>query len=701
MDQLSQYFGKAVEIVAIDGVVYKGNLKSIDGKQRKIVLKNIKDCTNGKQLRNEKHFYGDQIRDLKILEDVTVDEPQEKINRKASEEWMDASDQGPSLFQMGHLQPSLYMNGLEDTIDSLRLSSPPKATLIDNFDDSFIEACNDVMAQKVISMVFDGRTINRFGEISLLTIGTRNMIYLFDLHILGEDAFTNGLSSIIENQNILKVCHDVRMVSDCLQPKYNVQPINIFDTQVADAFIYKNENNQFPENVSSLTDCILNHLRLKEDDITFEYEKKKLIIEKKNILTNRPLNKEYQKICAMEAMYLRELRTIMMEKLLADFLHGVDIYLNDFREQSDNAVKYANLKKLPKQFKKFTTVHGKRGKFSQRRRHDDRNKHYEEEYDSDSSNPVMGTRRSAWDTGTNFSEKYHEKHGEIVESLGTSCSMIDHNKPLLRQTNSPKIEATIMNKSAKTSQVDPILNENEIKAATQGDLATKTIDWKSHVAKFQSREGQYDDFQFSTTSDSDDSYLYGSEVNYDMDEIEKLMQLELKRANNSTNDNKTSNSPSRPRIGSDAKRMIKHNLPKGCQLPVQSSSSSPPSLSINEKEYPSIQESVVFKSKKPKDFPLKKKDKVVEETNTLPKASPKPRGRGQILKSLTEKSRLKTPSPGLSEIGQSRPHSIGDAHNVYDFPSDEELLDTPHVLPEVDGTRIVGENVSVLKKHNK
>ena len=40
MDQLDQYFGKAVEIVVKDGTVYKGNLKVIDGKQKKIVLKN-------------------------------------------------------------------------------------------------------------------------------------------------------------------------------------------------------------------------------------------------------------------------------------------------------------------------------------------------------------------------------------------------------------------------------------------------------------------------------------------------------------------------------------------------------------------------------------------------------------------------------------------------------------------------------------
>ena len=42
-------------------------------------------------------------------------------------------------------------------------------------------------------------------------------------------------------------------------------------------------------------------------------------------------------------MYLRELKPIMMEKLLADYLHGVDIYLNVVRKQADHAVKYVGL----------------------------------------------------------------------------------------------------------------------------------------------------------------------------------------------------------------------------------------------------------------------------------------------------------------------------------------------------------------------
>jgi len=57
----------------------------------------------------------------------------------------------------------------------------------------------------VISLVVDGYKLNRFAKISMLTIGTRQMVYLFDIQSLGKDAFAEGLLSVIENPNILKV----------------------------------------------------------------------------------------------------------------------------------------------------------------------------------------------------------------------------------------------------------------------------------------------------------------------------------------------------------------------------------------------------------------------------------------------------------------------------------------------------------------
>ena len=70
----------------------------------------------------------------------------------------------------------------------------------------FIFKITFISNQKVISLLVNGpKKINRFGAVSLITIGTRQMVYLFDIGVMGDDGFNKGLQSVIENPNILKV----------------------------------------------------------------------------------------------------------------------------------------------------------------------------------------------------------------------------------------------------------------------------------------------------------------------------------------------------------------------------------------------------------------------------------------------------------------------------------------------------------------
>ena len=53
-----------------------------------------------------------------------------------------------------------------------------------------------IKTQNVIAFAAEGRKINRFGEISIIIIGTRQMVYLFDVTSIGEQCFTDGLKEI-------------------------------------------------------------------------------------------------------------------------------------------------------------------------------------------------------------------------------------------------------------------------------------------------------------------------------------------------------------------------------------------------------------------------------------------------------------------------------------------------------------------------
>eukprot|EP00111_Clytia_hemisphaerica_P016523 TCONS_00048994-protein len=749
---MESFIGKQLQLdyEEDDGfITYKGTVKNVDTRQKKLIIKNVFDITNDKKLRNEKHCFGEKIKDLKILQDAPLDKESRPITSDVKYEkknqnstlYMDTADEGTSLFQMDHLQPSNYINGIDSNFSDLSLNEPPKVILIDKIDSSFYQAHTMICNQKNISMLVDGPKINRFGDISLLTIGTRHMVYLFDIESLGNDAFQKGLLSVIENPNILKICHDVRMVSDCLQGRYHIHPVNIFDTQVADAFVHKNENGTFPEKVSSLSECVKKHLPI--EDLGFD--------NKSLNLRDRPISMETQRHIALRAMYLRELRTIMMEKLLADYLYGVDIYLKTIRQEPDHGLKFVNTNKLPremiKQFSNKTTDNHHRGKFQTSRRKNN-NRNIEDELEDETFNDfvVQQSNRSAWDAGETFSQQYQEKHGEIVESMGDKFTLLNHDKPILRQSNSPNLSDS--QRSDKESTPLDIKGKPHSKSSNKGsdsDTSVGSKRQKSHVRQFKTREQNFDDYQFSTTSDSDcDPFLVtsGDREEYDMAQIEELMKMEMNKVNNKPhtskkqknqtfNSNKEQPSKGAPHISNAGKRMIMRGLgaekttnnkslkPPNQQLTRDSYYSSSPASSVDPNEYPSLQEAAKTSSKtSPGDRQSKSKFNNDQSGHHSPYtngvvspsfngsgnsqndsfSSPiKPRGRGQILRSLTENQTNKNrPPPGFVEIGA--PRQIREMKTSYDFPSDDELLDTPHVLKAVEGTVITGENVSVLKK---
>lgn len=374
------------------------------------------------------------------------------------------------------------------------------------------------------------------------------------------------------------------------------------------------------------------------------------------------------------------------------------------------------------------------------------------------------TGRSVWDNGETFSNQYHEKHGEIIESMGMGTVMIDEDKPLLRKPKNNSPASAASNNSQveanwDTNNQNLLINSPTASLHDVGiDDTTTTVvethipssDSKSHIRQFQVRGNQFSDYQFSGTSDSDDNFIVTSssknnnskdDNGYDLDEIDELVKLEKKLVNNNDktfhenyaskniSSKKTKNKMS-PAISGAGKRMImnglghkaKHNqqyheqhLSPPCESQHRSYYSSSPTSSVDTNEFPTLRESQ--RQASIKSSPGKSKQSTssssnsslfhAERDNNSPNGQTvKAMGRGQILKRLTEQSRVSTTSsqvrrlsPALCAI--SAPRSIAGVNSAYDFPSDEELLDTPHVVPVVVGAPVVGKNVNVLKRFNK
>ena len=75
--------------------------------------------------------------------------------------------------------------------------------------------------------------LGRNSRASLLSFATPSYTFSFDILTLGDAAFDNGLRDILESEQILKVIHNCRIVSNYLHHKHRVTIRGVCDTQVS------------------------------------------------------------------------------------------------------------------------------------------------------------------------------------------------------------------------------------------------------------------------------------------------------------------------------------------------------------------------------------------------------------------------------------------------------------------------------------
>lgn len=96
-----------------------------------------------------------------------------------------------------------------------------------------LQQIRDIKAESAVGFSVEGAMFGRHSKVSLLSIATPSCAFVFDMCTLGDAAFDNGLRDVLETEEIEKVIHNCRLVSDCLYHKYRVTICNVFDTQVS------------------------------------------------------------------------------------------------------------------------------------------------------------------------------------------------------------------------------------------------------------------------------------------------------------------------------------------------------------------------------------------------------------------------------------------------------------------------------------
>ncbi|XP_066288054.1 uncharacterized protein [Branchiostoma lanceolatum] len=370
---MAAYVGKSIRITTNDGI-YRGVVHSLDVSCSKITLKKVECCVGDekKQLKGLHHFYGPEMEHLEIMA------MEDQLDRN------DTEDGGPPLVTKKenpkHLQQLRDYSGVTDRaggggyvsdgiVDIMKsnlrrkdnrkrqdgtrgkksvrfchdMDDPSgsgrdqKYTVVDSLQgDLYYKAVDHIRQQSIVGLAMQGINIGRKGKICWVQVATKNGIFLFDVLTLGAPCFDAGLGQLIQDESILKVMHDCRNPSDALWHQYGLHVVNVFDTQVADVMVSKiDHGGEFPRYVNGLGACLMEHLALTPEKLHFHRVRLDHKEEDQAIWAERPLPDHLLDAAAKDVMYLRDLRVALMDKLMSEFVMGVDVYLSVRRDSSD------------------------------------------------------------------------------------------------------------------------------------------------------------------------------------------------------------------------------------------------------------------------------------------------------------------------------------------------------------------------------
>ncbi|XP_010019967.1 PREDICTED: exonuclease 3'-5' domain-containing protein 1 [Nestor notabilis] len=298
--------GRAVKVTLKCGV-FQGVLQHVNP-DRSLLLRTVKNLETGRSSPGIKMFFGPEIVNVELLDDPDSGKGTTELSEYVEE------------------FPSFHKKKEEENVEY---------TVIDSFQEKFGPAVLHLKQQCVVSIAGEGVNLCRYGKLSWLEIASKSRIFLFDIFLLGPQAFKNGLQMLLEDKNILKVMHDCRWISDCLFHQYGVLLSNVFDTQVADALQFSMVTGGFlPHRVCTLQECLMHHLKIPSKWDAIMKCRQQMASENPDIWFLRPFPPSLLKALALKAMHLLLLHSSLMETLMSDLTAVVHDYLNTYRSGS-------------------------------------------------------------------------------------------------------------------------------------------------------------------------------------------------------------------------------------------------------------------------------------------------------------------------------------------------------------------------------
>ncbi|KAM8737039.1 piRNA biogenesis protein EXD1 isoform 1-T4 [Acanthopagrus schlegelii] len=314
------------------GVVQRINLN------KTLVLVDVVSCSNGCKIPGSKLFFGREIVNVELSNEADGG----NIHDPAAEERLNVERFQP-------YRKSIAFDDDEEEEEFINF------VVIDEFHEKFGTAVMHIKKHRVIGVGADGVEAYKLGRLCWLQIATKNKVYLFDILLLGAQAFKNGLSMILENKHILKVIHDCRAMAGSLIAQFGVKLTNVFDTQVADVMCFYSETGGFlPDRVSTLQEVVSLHLKVPSSQL-LSLQMKSQFTKEQEMWQQRPCPVPLLKVMALSVIHLQPLRLVLLDALMIDYMALVDSYISSSHYKPDDLqhISMEDMLEMPRELKQL------------------------------------------------------------------------------------------------------------------------------------------------------------------------------------------------------------------------------------------------------------------------------------------------------------------------------------------------------------
>ncbi|XP_052072720.1 piRNA biogenesis protein EXD1-like [Mytilus californianus] len=174
--------------------------------------------------------------------------------------------------------------------------------------DKFIEVIKELQEKiknkQMIAVDCEGVDLSRFGSVTMINIGTQDLVYLIDILKIGNSVFDDGLRSILEDSGLEKLMFDCREDADALLHLHKVKLDGVLDVQILEVNnrIYRNGYTK----IRSLKHCL--ELYVNDDTLlNVKLQGRSSMNMSSNIWEKRPLDENMLKYASVDILGLFKL----------------------------------------------------------------------------------------------------------------------------------------------------------------------------------------------------------------------------------------------------------------------------------------------------------------------------------------------------------------------------------------------------------